>query len=260
MLIYTILSVFIYYIVYIRILLGIYTIHSREWRFCIFTVLGLIGSYSLICLPLIIVYNIEKTISASIIFNSNNNSDCKTSTSDMTLKQYLNVCEANYEKFKSYLVDCFAVEALLFYTDIILFRQVLIELLDKFYPNTCDASLFDKPYASVKFDYLIDSKESLENTINIDIINDDTIKNIKHMANELKTKYIDESSEYQINVSYRCRLKLLQFYDEINSINVDNNDYSMFIVKYVCAYGGALRETLRLLNSVYNFNFKKETN
>jgi len=238
----------------IAILVSSFTIDSREWRFCVATIVALLGCYTLLCLPIILIYNIEGTISPQNIFSDNIIGSNEKST-DIKFTEYINKSEKNYHKFKSYLVDCVAVESLLFYTDTIIFREVLIELLSKNYPITSAGT--DLPNSPIKFDYLKDIKQAYNIKINSKIIDDNVIENIKQIGNDLKRKYIDGCADCQINISYHCRQKLLQFYDEINNINNINNDHSIFIVKYICAFGPSLRETLRLLNSVYNFNFKK---
>ena len=166
--------------------------------------MALFGSYTYVCLPLIFIYRIEKTISPSKIFNDNISTIIDNSAPKMTLTQYLNASESNFSKFKSYLIDCVAVEALLYYSDTIIFRDVLIELLSQVYPNACASDLFNKPYSPIKFEYLIDTREGFKNKIFTDNITQNTIKKIKKVANKLKRKYIDECGDFQINV---CNFK-----------------------------------------------------
>ena len=238
-------------------------VDSIEWRYLITTIMALIGSYTLLLLPMIMIYNIEKTLSPSKLFNNKriktelsslNNSG--SDISQMTLKQYLNISIIEYDNFMTYLGDCMAVESLLFYSYIILFRQILVEILQKHYPNIYDSTSFHNECTSIKFEYLSKIKETLKSRINLDILNDETIKSIQEISNNIVATYIETGLEYTINISYECRMELISFHNNALNISIKSDNYYDIISQYITAYDGSLIEMYRLLKSVFIFQYK----
>ena len=153
----------------------------------------------------------------------------------MPLHKYLAVSKDQYDEFSEYLASCFALENLLFLVQAITFRHIIKGMIDENNINENKTeSTRDKVFA-MKFNYL-------EGLIKAEPTSPQSIPGI---VTNIYDKYVSIEAEYQINIPYQQREKMMEFVEVNHEIQ-----------EYLSLFDEAIVEVYKMLTSVYRFQFK----
>eukprot|EP01084_Bolivina_argentea_P159415 277638_1 len=265
---------------------GMIEIHIQ---FLLETLLALSVAYMVIVVPIYMIYKNEGSLEQSTVIKSHNakinheEEKChqtpiptpvmtsSKSTEIKPLCTYLEELE-NYNEFATFLSSCFALENLLFFSKVLVFRHVLLKIMKTEYeqkqqnkpkdnsivvtdekeeesvPNVSenDQVFYDKWCSSpsifgVKFEFLEGIYESCSANDNVSIYD---------IGNKIVNQYISSAAINQVNISAVNRNIIMTFF----STNVDK-----CVKDYLQIFNGAILEIYGVLNSVYAFRFKSHS-
>lgn len=148
---------------------------------------------------------------------------------------------------------CYALECLSFLESAIIFHNVLLsnglsQDERQIYHKMRKINPFlDKLFINLNFKYLINKYNKYQYKISNDEIDD--------ILNEIYSKFISESSNQSINISWKARQKITQFFNNKQNILHTKSQTEIKYI-YLELFNQAISEIFDPIDTVYNNYFK----
>lgn len=167
----------------------------------------------------------------------------KPTTELLPLYVYLTKGKEDYEEFMQFLAKVFALENLLFLVRILVFRNIVLEMVNedkerKTDKHTPGGKIWKYVFA-LQFDYIDDIYAQSR---------PDEKQNIHDIADHIYDIFVCEDSQYEINISYEMRVELNEYFKDKNR--------QRHLEDYLKIFNDSIIEIYGVLNSVYRFQFQ----